>query len=92
MFGTLFFAITFAITLAAGLGGFLLARNFVRRRLRFVDAVRSPLAPLLAGLGATLIALPAAALPLIAMKTAVIFGIGTGLGTSSGVKALKRGR
>ena len=26
-------------------GGFLATRNFVRRRLRFVDAVRSPAAP-----------------------------------------------
>src|SRR2546422_1859789 len=27
-------------------GGFVATRNFVRRRLRFVDAVRSPAAPL----------------------------------------------
>lgn len=87
MYGTL----VFALTLTAGIGGFILARNFVRRRLRFVDAIRSPLAPLIAGLGATLVALPAAILPLIAVKTAVLFGIGTGFGTASGVKALKRG-
>ena len=30
-------------------GGFVAARNFVRRRLRFVDAVQKPAAPLLAG-------------------------------------------
>ena len=33
------------LTVAAGLGGYLMARNFVRNRLRFVDAVHSPLGP-----------------------------------------------
>ncbi len=79
------------VTIAAALGGFMLARNFVRRRLRFVDAVRSPLAPLVAGLIAALVAWPAALLPLITKATAAFFGIGAGLGTASGVKALKRG-
>jgi hypothetical protein len=32
------------ITLTAGAIGFILARSFVRRRLRFVDAVHSPVA------------------------------------------------
>jgi hypothetical protein len=87
MYGTLMLA----ITLAAGIGGFLLARGFVRRRLRFVDAIRSPLAPLIAGVAAALAAWPVAILPVITAGTAVVFGIGTGLGTASGVKALKRG-
>src|SRR3977135_3978458 len=30
-------------------GGFVAARNFVRSRLRFVDAVRKPAAPVVAG-------------------------------------------
>lgn len=79
------------ITLAAGFGGYLFARNFVRRRLRFVDAVRSPLAPVLAGLGAAVIAWPVAVLPIVTTTTALVFGLGTGLGTASGVKALGRG-
>src|SRR5918995_3195628 len=37
------------ITLAAGVLGFVLTRSFVRRRLRFVDAVHSPIAPIVAG-------------------------------------------
>ena len=49
---------------AALAGGFVAARNFVRSRLRYVDAVRKPAAPLLAGLAATAVALPVAALPL----------------------------
>src|SRR5437763_12211549 len=34
-------------------GGFVVTRNFVRRRMRFVYAVRKPAAPLVAGLAAT---------------------------------------
>lgn len=79
------------ITLAAGLLGFVLARGFVRRRLRFVDAVHSPFAPIVAGLAAAAVALPASLLPFITLATAVVFGIGTGLGTASGSRALRQG-
>jgi hypothetical protein len=79
------------VTAVATLGGFMIARDFVRRRLRFVDAVRSPAAPWLAGLGVALVAWPAAALPLITTTTTTLFGIGAGLGTASGAKALRRG-
>lgn len=81
----------FIVTVAAAVGGYIVARNFVRRRLRFVDAVYSPLAPLLAGVAAAAVAWPLALLPLVTTGTAAAFGIGTGLGTRSGAKALKRG-
>jgi hypothetical protein len=77
------------ITLTAGVIGFILARNFVRRRLRFVDAVHSPIAPLVAGLVAALVAWPAVLLPLVTLATAVVFGIGAGFGTASGARALR---
>lgn len=68
------------------------ARGFVRRRLRFVDQVRSPLAPVAAGVGAALIALPVVGiLPILGGFTAALLGVGAGLGTASGVKALKSG-
>jgi hypothetical protein len=79
------------ITLAAGIVGFILARGFVRRRLRFVDAVQSPVAPIIAGCVATLVAWPAVLLPLVTLSTALVFGIGTGLGTASGARALRDG-
>ena len=79
------------ITLAAGLLGFVLARGFVRRRLRFVDAVHSPFAPIVAGLAAAAVALPASLLPFVTLATAAVFGIGTGLGTASGSRALRQG-
>ena len=47
--------LSLAITIAAVAGGFVVARDFVVRRLRFVDGVRSPLAPWIAGIGAALI-------------------------------------
>jgi hypothetical protein len=85
-------ALYLAVTVAAVFAGFLLAKGFVRRRLRFVDAVYSPAAPWIAGLGAALVAWPAAALPLITTATTTLFGVGAGLGTASGVKALRRGQ
>jgi hypothetical protein len=77
------------ITIAAGAIGYILARNFVRRRLRFVDAVHSPLTPLLAGLCAAVVALPAVLLPYVTLATAIGFGIGTGFGTASGARAVR---
>jgi len=68
-------------------GGFVGARRFVSRRLRFVDAVQRPAAPLLAGLAATAVALPVAALPLlplVTVGTAVAFGVGVAGGVASG--------
>jgi hypothetical protein len=79
------------IALAAGIAGFILARNFVRRRLRFVDGVHSPFAPLIAGCVAALLAWPAVLLPLVTLYTALMFGIGTALGTASGARALRDG-
>jgi hypothetical protein len=78
------------ISLTAGAIGFILARNFVRGRLRFVDAVRSPFAPLLTGILAALVTWPAVLLPLVTVTTTILFGIGIGLGTASGVRALER--
>ena len=72
------------IGVAALGGGFVGARNFVRRRLRFVDAVQRPAAPLLAGLAATVVALPVAALPLVTIGAAVAFGVGVASGVVSG--------
>jgi hypothetical protein len=81
--------IQLVLALTAGAIGFILARNFVRRRLRFVDAVHSPFAPLLAGLTAAVIASPVALLPLVSLGSAAAFGIGTGLGTASGARVLR---
>lgn len=91
MFDALFTTMAFAGSVVAGVGGYLLSRNFVRRRLRFVDAVQSPMAPLIAGALAFLLAWPLTLLPIVTMSLAVLFGLGCGLGTASGIRALRRG-
>ena len=85
------FAINVIIIAAVAMVGFVIAKTFVRRRLRFVDAIYTPLAPLAVGVLAAGLAWPLAILPIITGTTAVIFGIGAGMGTASGVRALKRG-
>jgi hypothetical protein len=84
--------LTLGIFVAAVAAGFAVASSFVRRRLRFVDAIYSPAAPWLAGLAAAVIVWPIAILPLITTTATTLFGVGAGLGTASGVKALKRGQ
>lgn len=80
----------FYVALAAGLAGYLLARRLVSRRLRFVDAVQSRMAPPVAAVAGALALLPLTALPLVTFTTAMIFGIGAGLGTASGARRVRR--
>jgi hypothetical protein len=75
--------------LAAG-AGFFLTRDFVARRLRFVDAIRSPLAPFVVAGVVALVAWPFALLPFVTKLTAALTAIGAGFGTASGVKAIRR--
>ncbi len=91
MFGTIFGLATLIIAGAAGVLSFGLARGFVRRRLRFVDAIRSPGVPVLAAVAGGLLVLPFTLLPMVTGLTAALVGLGAGLGTRSGVKALQRG-
>ena len=80
----------FFLTLAAGLAGYLFARRFVSRRLRFVDAVQSRFAPLVAAVSGALAILPLTAFPVVTLTTAMVFGIGAGLGTASGARLARR--
>jgi hypothetical protein len=82
--------IAFLVTLAAGLIGYQLARRFVSRRLRFVDAVQSRFAPPVAALTATILFWPLTMLPIVSLTTAMAFGIGTGFGTASGARLVRR--
>jgi hypothetical protein len=67
-------------------GGFVFTRGFVRRRLRYVDAIQKPAAPWIAGALATAVALPVTALPVITLGTAIAFGVGVAGGVASGRK------
>ncbi len=89
--GAIFSSVSALITIAAGLTGFLIARRFVSRRLRFIDAIYSPAAPFIVAIAAMLIAWPVSALPLVTATASALFGLGAGLGTVSGVRVLRRG-
>lgn len=89
--GTILTVLAFTIAVVGGFMAFGFARGFVRRRLRFVDAARSPLTPFVAGGLGLLVAAPFTLLPLITGATVAAVGLGAGLGAKSGVTALRRG-
>lgn len=66
------------------------ARAFVTRRLRYVDAVHTAIAPFVAGIGAGLLALPIVAiLPLVGAGTAVTLGLAVGMGVAAGARDVR---
>jgi hypothetical protein len=78
------------IAIAAAGGGFVAARRFVKRRLRFVDALHKPAAPVIAGLGAAALAAPIALLPVVTLGTAIAFGVGVAGGVATGRRSGER--
>ena len=89
--GFVFALIAFALSTAAVIIGFTQAKDFVSRRLRYVDAARSPLAPLVAGAGAALIAAPIVwLLPFMGGASALAFGLSVGFGVAAGNKEIRR--
>jgi len=77
---------TLIVSAAALGGGFAWAKGFVRRRLRFVDAMHTGAAPWVAGAAAALVATPFTLLPVITGLTAVGLGVGVGLGVKAAQK------
>jgi len=70
--------------------GYFPSKKFVKDRLRFVDAAQNPAVPVVAGAVAAVVVSPLAALPVITLGTAALFGIGVGFGVRSGVRAIRR--
>lgn len=82
-------AVAIAVSGGASVFGYLKSRDFVTRRLRFVEAARSPAAPWIAGTVAGLAAAPVVwLLPVIGGGSALLFGAAVGVGTRAGVKRL----
>ncbi|HXV85649.1 MAG TPA: hypothetical protein VD793_03065 [Gemmatimonadales bacterium] len=76
----------------AGGWGYITSRRFVRERLRFVEAVKKPVAPVVAGAAAALVAAPVVALlPVIGAGTALAFGVGIGAGVARGSRETPTG-
>ena len=66
------------------------ARNFVTRRLRYVDAVQPALAPFVAGIVVAVVLLPIVALlPLVGVGTAVSVGLAVGAGVAAGARDVR---
>ena len=87
----MFGLISLAMTVAATVFGYLFSRAFVTSKLRFVDAIHSFAAPLVAGLGAILVASPVVwLLPLVGEGTAILFGLGVAAGVSSGAREIRK--
>ncbi len=81
------------LIIAAGVAGFgyFKSRRFVRERLRFVDAVQRPAAPVVAGVATTVAAgVVVFFLPVVGALTAVLSGVGIGMGVRHGAKDSKR--
>ena len=77
---------------ALALVGYVTTRNYVRSRLRYVDAVQKPVAPVIAGAIFAALAWPFAWLhPFIGTGTALLFGASVGIGVASGARDIRRG-
>ncbi len=84
--------LSLVISLGAAWFGYGTARRFVRERLRYVDAALTGGAAVVAGVAATLVAWPVAALlPLVTGGTALAFGLAVGLGARAGATDVKQG-
>jgi hypothetical protein len=72
--------------------GYFKSKDFTRRKLQFVDAAQTTAAPILAGVGAALVASPLVAiLPFVGGGTALLFGLGVGAGVRAGQRKKLRG-
>jgi hypothetical protein len=88
----MFSLIGIGISIAVSVIAYIQTRDFVRRRLRYVDKVQTPIAPWVAGLAVAVIALPLAAfLPLVGVGTAIVLGASVGTAVAHGVRDIRRG-
>lgn len=81
----------FAATVAATVFGYLAARRFVEEKLRYVDAIHTLKAPIVAGAVAALVAAPIVwLLPLVGGGTALLFGAGVAFGVANGSREVRK--
>ena len=85
--------ISIAVSVVASAMGYRWARNVMNKRLRYVDAAQSRVAPIVAGVVAGLLVLPFTLLPLIGavtgLGTAIAMGLGVGLGVASASRDIR---
>jgi hypothetical protein len=86
----IWFILSFLASSALAIVSYAQARNFVTRRLRYVDAVQSWFAPWVAGAAVAVIALPlVGVLPLVGIGTALTLGLSVGMGVASGARDVR---
>jgi hypothetical protein len=86
----MWFLLSFAISTVLAILAYAQARNFVTRRLRYVDAVQSAIAPWIAGAAVAVICLPLVAfIPLVGIGTALTLGLAVGAGVAAGAREVK---
>ena len=81
--------IGFTLFLVSLLLGYTTARQFVRARLRYVDAIRGMGMPVIAAIAAAAVAMPVfwlLPLPFFTAGTAAVFGLSVGVGVRAGAK------
>ena len=84
------FLLSFVVSTVIAILAYAQARRFVTRRLRYVDAVQSALAPVIAGAAAAVVALPIVALvPVIGLGTALTVGVAVGAGVAAGAREVR---
>jgi hypothetical protein len=87
----MYLILSILVSLAASMLAYAQARSFVTRRLRYVDAVQTPLAPFVAGIAAAVVLLPVVAfLPLVGVGTAVSVGLAVGAGVAAGARGVRQ--
>jgi hypothetical protein len=72
--------------------GYWQARKFVQNKLQYVDAVHTPMAPLIAGIGAAVIISPITLLPILGfhLGTAALFGAAVAVGVVNGARNVRK--
>lgn len=83
--------VSLGVTAAATVVGYWQARSFTQNKLRFVDAVHKASVPVLAGIGAAVVAAPVVWLvPFIGGGTALLFGAAVALGVNAGARDIRK--
>ena len=83
--------VTLAIAGTSTVVGYWQARRFTQNKLRYVDAVHKAVVPVVAGVGAALVATPVVwLLPLVGTGTALLFGGGVAMGVAAGARDIRK--
>ncbi|HET9011968.1 MAG TPA: hypothetical protein VFN38_09145 [Gemmatimonadaceae bacterium] len=86
----MFFILSILVSFAVSMLAYAQARNFVTRRLRYVDAVQTALAPFIAGIASAVVLWPIVALlPLVGVGTAISVGFAVGAGVAAGAREVR---